>query len=42
MILQKLKTAAEEYLGQPVTRAVITTTRSGRRPRMPARSPASR
>jgi molecular chaperone DnaK len=24
MILQKLKTAAEEYLGQPVTRAVIT------------------
>ncbi|MGF7473786.1 Hsp70 family protein, partial [Salmonella enterica subsp. enterica serovar Minnesota] len=24
MILQKLKQAAEEYLGQPVTRAVIT------------------
>ena len=24
MILQKLKTAAEEYLGQPVTKAVIT------------------
>ena len=24
MILQKLKQAAEEYLGQPVTKAVIT------------------
>jgi len=47
MILQKLKQAAEDYLGQPVTQAVITvpassTTRSGRPRRTPARSRASR
>jgi len=46
MILQKLKTDAEAYLGEKVTDAVITvprtsTTRSGRRPRTPARSRAS-
>ena len=47
MVLQKLKQAAEEYLGQAVTKAVITvpatsTTRSARPPRKRARSPASR
>ena len=47
MILQKLKNAAEDYLGEKVTEAVITvpptsTTRSARRPRTRARSPGSR
>ena len=46
MILQKLKKAAEDYLGETVTEAVITvrptsTTPSARPPRTPARSPAS-
>jgi molecular chaperone DnaK len=36
MILQKLKKAAEDYLGEPVTEAVIT--RSVRRPKTRARS----
>jgi molecular chaperone DnaK len=33
MILQKLKKAAEDYLGEPVTEAVITASTSRRRPR---------
>ena len=46
MILQKLKSDAEAYLGESVDSAVITvpaysTTTSARRPRTPARSPAS-
>ena len=46
MILQKLKTDAEAYLGETVDSAVITvprtsTTTSARRPRTPARSPDS-
>jgi molecular chaperone DnaK len=40
MILQKIKQDAEAYLGEPVVEAVITVPASGRRPRMPARSPA--
>ena len=45
MILQKLKTAAEDFLGEKVTEAVITVPAyfndaQRRRPRMPARSPA--
>jgi len=44
MILQKLKTDAESYLGTTVTQAVITVrpispTLSARRPRMPERLP---
>ncbi len=48
MVLQKLKQAAEDYLGQPVTKAVITVPgllqrrRSARPPRKPAGSPGSR
>ena len=47
MILQKLKQAAEEYLGQPVTKAVITVpayfnARNGRPPRRPGRLRGSR
>jgi molecular chaperone DnaK (HSP70) len=45
MVLQKLKQAAEDYLGQKVTQAVITVPAyfnapSARRPRMPGGSPA--
>ena len=47
MILQKLKQAAEDYLGQPVTKAVITVPAyfndaQPRPPRKPGRSPASK
>ena len=42
MVLQKMKDAAEQYLGEKVTQAVLTvrrisTTASARRPRIPAR-----
>ena len=47
MILQKLKTAAEDFLGEKVTEAVITVPAyfndaQRRPPRTPARSPASK
>ena len=45
MILQKLKKAAEDFLGEKVTEAVITVPAyfndaSAKPPKMPARSPA--
>jgi molecular chaperone DnaK len=47
MMLQKLKQAAEDYLGQPVTKAVITVPAyfndsQRQRPRTPARSRVSK